>query len=1480
MGKGGIPLKKHFRIPLLLALCLLVSALAAGTAGAASNIQLDQKNVTHDLPSYKDTYTFPLTALTTNPPLWWSIEDKYGPGTAELIPAAPAKNTSTVNVKVTGACHFHVVAHVQNGNLLCEVTVRAPIYDATISKSSMTMWVGNTESLSISPVPDSAYCTNTGRTIQLYTGSSLSNINWESKNTSVATVSPASGNQVTVTAEAQGNTTIEANVNGKTVTCEVIVHSKATDLKVGKDVADSKNSATDKVVQLVYGGTVALHAYADFDDNRKDVLITDHQHLFWRSSSSLVTVDADGNCEVVGYPSGDNPETVTITAQYTGDTWLSDSYKIIVQYAPITGLDMKPSPYHYQLLEGYSATPTSLTVSPPPRLEVKPIPDTANPHVTWSGGGTAIDVDPGSGMLTAKDVAASTSVDIIATSKADPNVTASYKATAVPLVLETGGNKLTAGAAGSSIDNPLIIRKGNGDTFTISVAVDPEVAELGPVAGIDEVEWYKGSTRIGKGSTIAITQSHFTDADGENGLTFYAKSGSISVPFYVAAQTVHVSDITLNDFALDQRTTKKLALDPASGKAYLTVTPGNATDMRIDWKYKPEGIIEVKPDANGVYVARITDPKKTDTVLLTAVSHSDPLVYDTCTVTITNNDITPGQLQLDRNELELAKAGDTHELNAFFLPADVTDQRVIWTSSDDRVVRVDGTVDDNSTLKVTLVAVAPGEATITATAMADGADGKPIAPATCEVTVSGIQISHKDEDGKVVYGNVTINVGKDLDLDIRPLGDAKDLSQEDWLWTSDNDCVRVNATTGVISGVSVGSAQVTCRNGPTKAFITVTVVNQDDKNIVRRTMTGDRYGLGGVLTGEKPSVVSFSQNICGATADYITGLSVDAGQGTLYYGYHSEADTGAGISNSDKFYASAHGSDKVIERITFVPRAGFTGVAVIPFECISKNGYPKSYPGEIHITVPAPKEISYTSENGEAVFFHSGDFSDYCKPLHGYEVASVRFPTPPSERYGYLYFDYPGGGVYASNVPASRRYYSSSEPALDSVAFVPREGYTGTFTIPYNGWDAAGNTFKGTIRITVRRSGVAGTGDVAYTAQCGQRKYFDAGDFTDLCKSTTGGTLSYVQFTELPDTEQAVLYAGTAVASPDAKYYLSAAPRLMDVNILPASDFTDTVTIPFTAADTAGKTFGGSVVVKVTKSGGAASEIYKTSTGMPVTFARSDFTTACKGVLPEALKSVRFHLPSESSGKLYEGFHDLHSNEPLASDRDLNAKALTNLVFVPKGGFSGSVYLSYTAADTKDNTCTGTVRVAVWPSDASEYFNDTKSTPWAVSSIDFLRRYGVVTGATETDYAPIQPMGRGDFILMLSRAYAMPEAGRASFGDVPADSYYAQALAAAKHEGIVSGDASGRFYPAQSVTRQDAALFLYRAMENAGVLTGGNAADLSRFPDGSDVALYAQEAMGALTSRGIFIGDSQGRLNPTSTLTRAEMAVILHRAIT
>ena len=134
---------------------------------------------------------------------------------------------------------------------------------------------------------------------------------------------------------------------------------------------------------------------------------------------------------------------------------------------------------------------------------------------------------------------------------------------------------------------------------------------------------------------------------------------------------------------------------------------------------------------------------------------------------------------------------------------------------------------------------------------------------------------------------------------------------------------------------------------------------------------------------------------------------------------------------------------------------------------------------------------------------------------------------------------------------------------------------------------------------------------------------------------------------------------------------------------------------------------------------------------------------------------------------------------------------------------------------------------------------------------------------------------------MVDRALSLPRTSQKTFPDVPANSYYASAIQAAYGLGIVDGYSDGTFRPDAPLTRAAACAILYRAMQAVGWSIGTeNTGLLNAYADGSSVPAYARGAMSALLQAGVITGTSAGKLEPGRTMTRAEMAVILARALT
>ena len=205
-----------------------------------------------------------------------------------------------------------------------------------------------------------------------------------------------------------------------------------------------------------------------------------------------------------------------------------------------------------------------------------------------------------------------------------------------------------------------------------------------------------------------------------------------------------------------------------------------------------------------------------------------------------------------------------------------------------------------------------------------------------------------------------------------------------------------------------------------------------------------------------------------------------------------------------------------------------------------------------------------------------------------------------------------------------------------------------------------------------------------------------------------------------------------------------------------------------------------------------------------------------------------------------------------------NVKPGTVAVLVHPDGTEEIVKNSLPTEDGIQLTVTGGATVKIV--DKSKDFADTRI-HWAKDAIDFVSARGLVNGMNDSIYAPnasttraqlwtilarqndadlnggntwyekaqlwskdkgvsdgANPNGtidRAQMVTMLWRAAGQPTAGgTANFTDVPADSYYANAVSWAVEGGITAGVGGGRFDPHSTCTRAQIATFLYRSYQS------------------------------------------------------------------
>ena len=169
-------------------------------------------------------------------------------------------------------------------------------------------------------------------------------------------------------------------------------------------------------------------------------------------------------------------------------------------------------------------------------------------------------------------------------------------------------------------------------------------------------------------------------------------------------------------------------------------------------------------------------------------------------------------------------------------------------------------------------------------------------------------------------------------------------------------------------------------------------------------------------------------------------------------------------------------------------------------------------------------------------------------------------------------------------------------------------------------------------------------------------------------------------------------------------------------------------------------------------------------------------------------------------------------------------------------------------------------------------FIDVPDSAYYAEAVNWAVAKKITGGVGNGLFAPNDPCTRAQIVTFLWRAAGSPGPKTMSgFSDVPADSYYAKAVAWAVENGITGGTGDGKFSPDATCTRAQAVTFLYRASGMPAV--SGNAA----FSDVATNAYYAAAVKWA-EKNGITGGIGGGLFGSDNNCTRAQIVTFLFRA--
>lgn len=169
------------------------------------------------------------------------------------------------------------------------------------------------------------------------------------------------------------------------------------------------------------------------------------------------------------------------------------------------------------------------------------------------------------------------------------------------------------------------------------------------------------------------------------------------------------------------------------------------------------------------------------------------------------------------------------------------------------------------------------------------------------------------------------------------------------------------------------------------------------------------------------------------------------------------------------------------------------------------------------------------------------------------------------------------------------------------------------------------------------------------------------------------------------------------------------------------------------------------------------------------------------------------------------------------------------------------------------------------------FFYDVPNGAYFYEAVKWAVDKGITNGLSDTMFGPYESCTRAQIVTFLWRATGSPEPKTASsFTDVPANAYYAKAVAWAVENGITNGMTATMFAPDATCTRGQSVTFLYRALK-------GTASGSTNFTDVKSDTFYA-DAINWAVANNVTNGTSNTTFSPNADCTRAEIVTFLYRA--
>jgi hypothetical protein len=177
-------------------------------------------------------------------------------------------------------------------------------------------------------------------------------------------------------------------------------------------------------------------------------------------------------------------------------------------------------------------------------------------------------------------------------------------------------------------------------------------------------------------------------------------------------------------------------------------------------------------------------------------------------------------------------------------------------------------------------------------------------------------------------------------------------------------------------------------------------------------------------------------------------------------------------------------------------------------------------------------------------------------------------------------------------------------------------------------------------------------------------------------------------------------------------------------------------------------------------------------------------------------------------------------------------------------------------------------------------FHDVPEKAWYSDAVNFLAARGITAGVGNDTFGVKTNLTRGQFLVMVMRAYGVSLDVKAenNFTDA-GNTYYTEYLATAKYLGITKGIGNNMFAPNKNINRQEMITLLYNVLKEIGEMPNSTEdKEVVDFSDANRIASWAVDPVSVLVKSGIING-SDGKIDPLKSTNRAEMAQVLYNLL-